>query len=222
MAEQKDWEKIEKLIRLANNNPNENEANLAARKACSLLSNVRFHIRTTAQTRTPTGARTGSSPTGRTSNPDPWADIFSRPFYQKPPGFSKSAKFWEEKEREEAARKKQAEEFNNRRAEEEKKRKEAEASKTKEERHWENFGGKVPNLDDYINDILNGKLNFEDLLGQKINWSNIQESPFYKEYKPKTRSDTPKKMKCVKCGKEQETRYIGNPGSFRCFGCWSK
>lgn len=32
-----DIEKIKKLIRLANNNPNEHEANLAARKACKLI-----------------------------------------------------------------------------------------------------------------------------------------------------------------------------------------
>lgn len=31
-----------KLIKLANNNPNENEANLAARKVCSLLKDYKF------------------------------------------------------------------------------------------------------------------------------------------------------------------------------------
>jgi len=33
---------IEKLARLANNNPNENEANLAARKVCKLLAKSNF------------------------------------------------------------------------------------------------------------------------------------------------------------------------------------
>lgn len=34
---------IEKLIRLANNNPNEHEANLAARKVCRFLNDHKFH-----------------------------------------------------------------------------------------------------------------------------------------------------------------------------------
>lgn len=34
---------IKKLIRLANNNPNENEANLAARKVCSMLDGHEFN-----------------------------------------------------------------------------------------------------------------------------------------------------------------------------------
>lgn len=34
---------IQKLIRLANNNPNDNEANLAARKACKMLEDYQFN-----------------------------------------------------------------------------------------------------------------------------------------------------------------------------------
>lgn len=37
------YDLIEKLIRLANNNPNENEANLAARKVCKFLADHSFH-----------------------------------------------------------------------------------------------------------------------------------------------------------------------------------
>lgn len=37
-----DIEKIKSLIRLANNNPNDNEANLAARKACKVLAENNF------------------------------------------------------------------------------------------------------------------------------------------------------------------------------------
>lgn len=39
-----DIEKIKKLIRLANNNPNEHEANLAARKVCKMLADYNFNI----------------------------------------------------------------------------------------------------------------------------------------------------------------------------------
>lgn len=35
---------IKKLIRLANNNPNDNEANLAARKACRLIEEGKFNF----------------------------------------------------------------------------------------------------------------------------------------------------------------------------------
>lgn len=38
-----DTDKIQKLIRLANNNPNEHEANLAARKVCKMLADYRFN-----------------------------------------------------------------------------------------------------------------------------------------------------------------------------------
>lgn len=37
-----DLDKIQKLIRLANNNPNEHEANLAAKKACELVGDVKI------------------------------------------------------------------------------------------------------------------------------------------------------------------------------------
>lgn len=34
---------IQKLIKLANNNPNDNEANLAARRVCKMLADHKFH-----------------------------------------------------------------------------------------------------------------------------------------------------------------------------------
>ncbi len=37
-----DIEKLKKLVKLANNNPNENEANLAARKVCQILEQTNF------------------------------------------------------------------------------------------------------------------------------------------------------------------------------------
>ena len=36
------FDQIYKLIKLANNNPNDNEANLAARKVCKLLADYKF------------------------------------------------------------------------------------------------------------------------------------------------------------------------------------
>lgn len=43
----KEKEKLEKLVRLANNNPNENEANLAARYACKMLEEHKFDLNIT-------------------------------------------------------------------------------------------------------------------------------------------------------------------------------
>jgi len=37
-----DLKLLEKLVRLANNNPNENEANTAARKVCKLIQEANF------------------------------------------------------------------------------------------------------------------------------------------------------------------------------------
>jgi len=39
-----DTDKIQKLIKLANNNPNDHEANSAARMACKLLKDYKFAV----------------------------------------------------------------------------------------------------------------------------------------------------------------------------------
>lgn len=60
---------IEKLARLANNNPNEHEANLAARKVCRLLEESNFEF---------VNEQPGTwEDVKRTSEPD-WRDIFNR------------------------------------------------------------------------------------------------------------------------------------------------
>jgi len=66
-----DIEKLKSIIRLANNNPSDNEANLAARKACKILAENDFAIfkpiRIAADK-----FRSASNPT---SNSGTWADI---------------------------------------------------------------------------------------------------------------------------------------------------
>jgi len=41
-----DIDLIQKLVKLANNNPNDNEANLAARKVCQMLTDYKFNTTT--------------------------------------------------------------------------------------------------------------------------------------------------------------------------------
>ena len=67
-----DIEKLKSIIRLANNNPNEHEANLAARKACKILAENDFAL--FKQTRTAADKIYGvSNPTGR--NTGTWNDV---------------------------------------------------------------------------------------------------------------------------------------------------
>lgn len=79
---------IQKLIRLANNNPNDNEANLAARKACKMLEDYKFP---SSNTTPPKNATYGE----QTRNNGP------SPFNSGPPnrpgfGFDFDDRFWEE------------------------------------------------------------------------------------------------------------------------------
>lgn len=64
-----DIDKIEKLIRLANNNPNDNEANLAARKACKMLADYKFNGQ-------PTVTIPKSPSQSSTYKKEPWAGFW--------------------------------------------------------------------------------------------------------------------------------------------------
>lgn len=206
-----DADKLEKLIRLANNNPNDNEANLAARKVCKMLENVRFNFKKPGVP--PNNSRPGAtrpSPTGRTGFN--WDDVFRSP-----------ESFWRERDKEREREQKRAEEFNKERAREERARQAREKEKTTQEKAWEGGargGGKTDrnkrNMDDMINDILNGKLHFEDFI---INFSRVQESPFAEEYKQtKVRN-----LKCTICKKIKATAFVGHESNFVCMECpWSK
>ena len=62
-----EFERLKKLVALANNNPNDNEANFAARKVCKILAEKNFAF---IQVRTETTRATRQEPTVRSaSNP---------------------------------------------------------------------------------------------------------------------------------------------------------
>lgn len=99
-------DQIQKLIRLANNNPNDNEANLAARRVCKMLADYKFPVfnQTRTDHKSPSNPVTNpnanytrpSSPTGR----DPYEEFFkgwrrkygfteaSDPFNVRPPRYT--------------------------------------------------------------------------------------------------------------------------------------
>jgi len=84
---------LKKLVRLANNNPNENEANLAARKACKLLEEADFSTAPPVTPQRPASTYGQSSPTGR----DPFKDIFDEMFRNATTGWKPSEaqeRFW--------------------------------------------------------------------------------------------------------------------------------
>ena len=78
---------IKKLVRLANNNPNDNEANLAARKACKMIAELEFYLEQRVQNTAYSGnySRPGASPV---TPPRTWNDVrrSEEPFWRsKPP-----------------------------------------------------------------------------------------------------------------------------------------
>lgn len=86
---------LTKLVKLANNNPNENEANLAARKVCKLIQEGDFKFNGVAQ-------KPPSGPTIRTaSNPSSPGSDWMRDFYTKPPDPAKQNAPWTYKPSEE-------------------------------------------------------------------------------------------------------------------------
>lgn len=68
----KEIDLIQKLIRLANNNPNENEANSAARRVCRMLENYKFSESITTQRSSQPASE--QNPNGR----NPFEEIFRK------------------------------------------------------------------------------------------------------------------------------------------------
>ena len=78
-------ELLKKLTALANNNPNENEANLAARKVCLMLAECNFYLGIEVKEPKSKGPgapfRSASNPTG----PNPFWDFFTRAYGEDNP-----------------------------------------------------------------------------------------------------------------------------------------
>lgn len=123
---------LQKLIALANNNPNENEANLAARKVCKALIEHKFNITGgTTSTNTPPKPPPSSRPNPATSYGWDYVDfddIFGRGRSSKYSGGSWSGQY-SEQDRRDAERRK-----NEERQREQERQKEAERRRQENER----------------------------------------------------------------------------------------
>lgn len=76
---------IIKLTRLANNNPNENEANLAARKVCKLLAEAEFKFTQPPVTQVPYQPVTKSDPPYPRNKPSPAQERYWNGHIKPPP-----------------------------------------------------------------------------------------------------------------------------------------
>lgn len=146
-------ERLKQFTRLANNNPNENEANLAARKACKLLEELNWQLpaNPSAPSRNPSNQQRNAPNPYPPGNP--FDDIFSgfgyrgysNPFTEAY-GKQTSQEYQRAQAQQEANRqaknrekaKREAEEYAKRKAEEEKKRKTQE-EKDKKIREFSRF-----------------------------------------------------------------------------------
>jgi hypothetical protein len=89
---------IEKLIRLANNNPNENEANLAARKVCKLLAEGNFKFTNAEpQARTWNDVERSTEPQWKSTpqSPPQYKSAFNPNDYPFADFFKKREKHWD-------------------------------------------------------------------------------------------------------------------------------
>ncbi len=92
-------EMIIKLAKLANNNPNENEANLAARKACKLMGEADFKFPTSNQGGTWNDVKRSTEPQWSSQRPsssgfDPFWDMFNREYTRKDPFWNTPPPGW--------------------------------------------------------------------------------------------------------------------------------
>lgn len=78
-----DLERLKKLVRLANNNPNEHEANLAARKACKMIQDGNFEFTNKVPTNPPP-----STPKQQSTNPNPNPNVYRSPYDNYYSGYS--------------------------------------------------------------------------------------------------------------------------------------
>lgn len=217
---------IEKLIRLANNNPNENEANLAARKVCKFLHDHKFHDQPirgySAVQPPPPQYKSASNP--RPSN-YPFEDFFKERKNQWD-GFGKPPK--QEKTASEKAR------------EDETKRR---ASWTSVD--YDESGSFNSDLYDIINQILKDRKSsgksvdndndneywFNELNRQKqerdkarsYGSTKSSENPYRQwvdpNWKPPSKQKEERLLKCKKCGNSKLTKFVGLPELYECNTC---
>lgn len=223
-----DLEKLKKLTRLANNNPNDNEANLAARKVCKMLEEGNWAL-------APTVVASTVAPGfgGTWEGFDPFEDIIRRTAqehaaeYARAEATRKAAEERIKQQKEQAERNAQAEQ--NRRAREERQNRN---SFDPEEwfhdipgRLWVNrrTGEKITEIDfNYRNARWRPRSPFSygPVYDEAANWnfgSDAQKEFFTGRRQKRERPS--RTLKCTACGKEQETKFQGPENQFKCWVC---
>ena len=170
-----DLDKLIKLVKLANNNPNENEANLAARKVCKIIEEGKFQFNNTKP----------NPPVSKSQRGGTYNDIYRQDTWG---GFDAT---WRpspsQSQKEYYARTARAQnEANDKRRKEEY---EAELRKRKEKEHKDTVNYAYYNTDGSDPDAYNN---------------------------PK------RKLTCMVCGEEKETRFRGPSQVWTCMDCRGK
>lgn len=194
-----DLDKLIKLTRLANNNPNENEANLAARKVCKMLEECNWKLN-------------GSSSTSQTKRgPTTWADVkrSTEPWWKS----TYQNYDWEKAYRDAKER--------------ERKRKEEDAKYSKEyEAEERKFYKKCKFCGRKDYKTAEERKHYDPTKNESIYVCrdcafNESKKYEYKHQKHKENYEPPERvLKCKVCGKEVKTRFVGHSSQFTCTNCW--
>jgi hypothetical protein len=106
------WSLITKLAKLANHNPNDNEANAAARKVCQLLEDGGFNgtQKPTPKQQEGSWTRPQPAPASPIYDDPIFKDLFNEYFRNRNPFYGSERSDYAEKERQEAERVKKEEE----------------------------------------------------------------------------------------------------------------
>jgi len=214
-----DIDRLKKLTRLANNNPNDHEANLAARRVCKMLEEANFTL-----TSAPPPSMHGVA-YDEASN---MGDIFSEMLRQQAKQQADRLRREEEvhKKAQERVRKQQ-EEARAQAAKEQVKRQQQDPDEWFQDvmrSKWTNRRtGEVITELEYQSRNLGRKKpkSHWDFVAENMNWEPPNYNYWNGEQTRGRRQDRPSRtLVCKKCGKEQETKFMGTPETFLCWSCW--
>jgi DNA-directed RNA polymerase subunit RPC12/RpoP len=195
---------VTKLAKLANNNPNENEANLAARKVCRLLAEADFKFTEASYSQPQSGQ---SNPYRRpTSRGDYYSADFSGINWDEV--FRGVNERQTQRERYAEDSRRAAEEYEKRvKAEREAERK-ARANREADFRNgtWKN----TYNPNDAKWSPYSGRPDY----GSPIDWDDKANAP---PKEPKWRT-----LQCKKCGHHKPTQFVGHSSQYMCINCIAK
>ena len=188
---------LKKLTKLANHNPNDHEANSAARRVCKMLEEANWSLPTTVPPQPKPGTWSGfSNPRPPPQTAQTWNDVrrSQEPAWKSTPpnssgtGFKPDQHYYDEM-------KNMTDEMYERIYQERARQQAQNRRPFYTGVDWGNDNPFQKRTDPFMNDIRNRR-----------------------GYDP----DNKKLMKCTKCGKDKLTGFVGNAATFICMDCvWS-